>query len=123
MKRPARLASARDSEWVENFDGKHIVRAYRKRFGVDILCAVAELKMLGVSIEKEYERQVRITVQKTAEAKRKKKGERTEFEEFPDSDDNFAYIAGFTAGGAPYGTTWEEMGLEPSDFSDDDDPF
>lgn len=26
-----------------------------------------------------------------------------------DSDEHFAYIAGYTAGGAPYGVTWEEM--------------
>lgn len=26
----------------------------------------------------------------------------------PFSDDNFAYIAGYTSGGAPYGITWEE---------------
>jgi len=30
-----------------------------------------------------------------------------------DSDDTFAFIAGYTSGGAPYGTTWEELGLEP----------
>lgn len=28
-------------------------------------------------------------------------------------DDTFHYIAGYTSGGAPYGVTWEEMGLEP----------
>ena len=28
-------------------------------------------------------------------------------------DDTFFYIAGYTSGGAPYGVTWEEMGLEP----------
>lgn len=27
----------------------------------------------------------------------------------PDSDEHFAYIAGYTDGGAPYGVTWEEM--------------
>ena len=26
-----------------------------------------------------------------------------------DSDEHYAYIAGYTAGGAPYGVTWEEM--------------
>lgn len=26
----------------------------------------------------------------------------------PESDDHFAYIAGYTSGGAPYGITWEE---------------
>ena len=29
-------------------------------------------------------------------------------------DDRFAFIAGYTSGGAPYGTTWEEMGIDPS---------
>lgn len=27
-------------------------------------------------------------------------------------DDTFFYIAGYTSGGAPYGVTWQEMGLE-----------
>lgn len=27
----------------------------------------------------------------------------------PDSDEHFAYIAGYTEGGAPYGVTWEEQ--------------
>ena len=28
-------------------------------------------------------------------------------------DDTFFYIVGYTSGGAPYGVTWEEMGLKP----------
>ena len=31
----------------------------------------------------------------------------------PEQDDTFFFIAGYTSGGAPYGVTWEEMGLEP----------
>ena len=27
----------------------------------------------------------------------------------PESDDRFAYIAGYTSGGDPYGITWEEQ--------------
>lgn len=30
-----------------------------------------------------------------------------------DQDDTFFFIAGYTSGGAPYGVTWAEMGLEP----------
>ena len=30
-----------------------------------------------------------------------------------EQDDTFFFIAGYTSGGAPYGVTWEEMGLEP----------
>ena len=28
-------------------------------------------------------------------------------------DDRFFFIAGYTSGGAPYGVTWEDMGLKP----------
>jgi RimJ/RimL family protein N-acetyltransferase len=31
-------------------------------------------------------------------------------------DDRFYFIAGYTSGGAPYGTTWEEMELEPTEM-------
>lgn len=34
----------------------------------------------------------------------------------PEQDDTFFFIAGYTSGGAPYGVTWEEMGLEPCSF-------
>ncbi len=27
-------------------------------------------------------------------------------------DSTFAYIAGYTPGGAPYGVTWEEVGID-----------
>ena len=27
--------------------------------------------------------------------------------------DTFAFIAGYTTGGFPYGTTWEELGIDP----------
>ena len=30
-------------------------------------------------------------------------------------DDRFFFIAGYTSRGAPYGVTWEEMGLKPWD--------
>ena len=30
-----------------------------------------------------------------------------------DMDDTFAFIAGYTTGGFPYGTTWEELGIDP----------
>lgn len=36
-------------------------------------------------------------------------------------DDNFFFIAGYTSGGAPYGVTWEEMGLEPWAALDEED--
>jgi antitoxin PrlF len=40
---------------------------------------------------------------------------------FSESDETFYYIAGYTSGGAPYGVTWEEMGLEPYGEVDEED--
>ena len=41
------------------------------------------------------------------------------YERFPDSDDRYFFIAGYTSGGAPYGLTWEEMGVEPWTLPED----
>ena len=53
----------------------------------------------------------------TSKAKqRKTKGHRRQKPKeipLPEQDDTFFFIAGYTSGGAPYGVTWEEMGLEP----------
>jgi len=46
-------------------------------------------------------------------AKNKKSLGKLELEYNNEQDDRFYYIAGYTSGGAPYGITWEEMGLEP----------
>jgi hypothetical protein len=109
-KREQRLQSAK--QWLLKYDGKNIVKGYRKHFKVDIMCAISELQMLGCEISQEYIKNVK----KTIEAERKKRENKKEQEKldlFSDSDDTFYYIAGYTAGGAPYGVTWEEMGLEP----------
>ena len=44
-------------------------------------------------------------------AKKKVKVSQTSGEVY--QDDRFSFIAGYTSGGAPYGVTWEETGLEP----------
>ena len=36
---------------------------------------------------------------------------KNEMSEIFDSDEVFAFIAGYTSGGVPYGITWEEMQL------------
>lgn len=40
---------------------------------------------------------------------RKKPNKQAPEEIAPDSDEHFAYIAGYTEGGVPYGITWEEQ--------------
>ena len=120
-RREVRLRKAR--QWVLTYEGTHIVRAYRKRFKLDPACALRDMEEIGaLSPEK-------LAAMKQAEALRleqrrreREEKERLRFEElFPYSDDRFVFIAGYTSGGAPYGLTWEEMGLSPWDFSDDDE--
>ena len=45
--------------------------------------------------------------------KKPKRKKREPIPALPEQDDRFFFIAGYTSGGAPYGVTWEEMGLEP----------
>lgn len=115
----ARIRKAQ--QWVLTYQGSHIVRAYRKRFGVDTTCALKDLGEIGaLSPEK-------LAVMQQAEQTRleQKRREREEkrlqafYDCFPNSDDTFYYIAGYTPGGAPYGLTWEEMGLSPWELPDE----
>ena len=58
-------------------------------------------------------------------AKRKKNNKRNkqQFENFDeDSDGTFAYIAGYTIGGAPYGITWEEWEFDEEENMKPDNP-
>lgn len=114
MKRKARLQSAQ--HWIPKYEGKNLVHGYARHFGVDELCAANELQMLGHEISPEYIKQLKQTAlnrQRQAEARRLVEEEKKRLERFPDSDETFYYIAGYTSGGAPYGVTWEEMGMEP----------
>jgi hypothetical protein len=112
-KQETRLRKAR--QWVLTYEGSHIVRAYRKRFGVDVICAIADMETIGaLSPDKlaAMKRGEEIRLQKKREERAEKL--QCEFaERWSDSNDTFFYIAGYTSGGAPYGVTWEEMGLTP----------
>lgn len=109
MKRAQRLQSAQS--WLPTYEGKDIVKGYRKRYGVDWQCAFAELEMLGVEIDPERKASTLQTVERQAEIQRQKKLERAaeQASEFGwPQDHNFAMIMGYTSGGAPYGITWDE---------------
>ena len=110
LPRNRRLKSA--IEWVKTYSGKRIVYGYSKRYGVDKLCAIKELRMIGIEISEEYEKQIKQSIEELRRQKQlrkdKKEQELNSFLEF-DSDEYFAFIAGYTSGGAPYGITHEEM--------------
>lgn len=55
----------------------------------------------------------RVRAAKKAGKPRKKRAKKTVEPTLLEQDDTFFFIAGYTSGGAPYGVTWEEMGLEP----------
>ena len=42
--------------------------------------------------------------------KKQVKNEAVHVDPYPDMDGEFAYIAGYTPGGAPYGVRWEDVG-------------
>lgn len=113
FKREQRLESAkswRGSLAAPTYEGKNIFRGYRKRYGVDWPTALRELEMLGVEIVPAYREQVLRTVQEQAEARKRKRLEKAaELENLSGIEQNevFAYIVGYTSGGALYGITWE----------------
>lgn len=114
-RRDARLIKAR--QWVLTYQGSNIVRAYRKRFNVDISCALKDLGEIGaIPSEKlaALQRAEQLRLQALRRKREEKKLQAVE-DSYPDSDDTFFFIAGYTSGGAPYGVTWEEMGMEPWD--------
>ena len=110
FKRDERLHSAKS--WLPTYEDKNVFRGCRKRYGVDWPTALRELEMLGVEVNPAYREQVLRTVREQAEAKKRKRLEKAaELESMSgiEQDDVFAYIIGYTSGGAPYGSTWEAM--------------
>lgn len=116
QRKEIRLQKAR--QWILTYNGtpKHMARNYRKRFHVDIITAVSDLQAVGVEFTQEYLDAVKRSEEERIRQKRLKKEQKLMEENallYEDSDDIFAFIAGYTSGGVPYGTTWEELGLEP----------
>jgi len=112
MTKRGRLSSARATRWVEKYGGKNIIRGYSRYFAVDLLCAVTELRALGVPISQEREKQIRASIEAhvAARRRRRKSAAETELKELcSDSDHLFVYIAGHTPGGVAYGITREEL--------------
>ncbi|MFS0724582.1 hypothetical protein [Paenibacillus sp. 1P07SE] len=108
MNKEGRKQSA--AVWLKRYAGTHILRDYCTRYAVDAYTALLELTALGVDIPEKtaacIRRKRKLAQQKGAEKQRRRKVER---QDLPDSDETYAFIAGYTAWGFPYGLTWEEM--------------
>jgi len=107
LTKKGRFDSAKD--WITKYNGQNLISGYAKWFGVDKICAINELKTLGVIIPEHLENQI-IESHKRKIEQRKTAKEKTGVFDLVvnDSDDNFAFIAGYTSGGYPYGLTHEE---------------
>jgi hypothetical protein len=67
MQRPARLQAA--VAWRSGYGGKDLVRGYARWFGVDLLCAIVELRMLGVAVDAAREHELRRAIAARAEGR------------------------------------------------------
>ena len=112
-RRAARIRTAR--QWFPTYTGTHLVHAYRQKFKVDVTTAINDLVEIGALTQEQAEekRRAEQARQEHLRREREAKAQKSVYDRFPDSDDRFFYIAGYTSGGAPYGVTWEEMGLSP----------
>lgn len=109
MKRDDRLRAA--EYWPPKYEGKDIIKGYSKHFGVNKLCAIKELEVLGHKFKPEYIKQVKESLQVQEKARQQhklRKKQEKSLNNRIDSDETFYYIVGYTSGGAPYGVTWEE---------------
>ena len=109
-KREYRLRSAKS--WIKTYSGNNIVKGYSKRYLVDKLCAVKELRMIGVDISEEYEKQLINSMEALRQQRlshTKKRDDKLNTLCGFESGENFAMIIGYTSGRFPYGVTYEEM--------------
>jgi ribosomal protein L9 len=104
--RSGRLQNAK--KWAEQNNGKNVAKGYSKWFGVDLLCAITELEMLGYQFKQSYIEQVKQSRKAKQIQKEKRKRENAKMEE-DFGDETFYFIAGYTENGVPFGLTWGEM--------------
>lgn len=94
--------------WINTYSGQNIIKAYCKKYAVDKLCAIYELRILGANISENQESEIKRSIEELKEHRKKRIAELNPVI-CMDSDENFASIVGYTSGGVPYGITHEEM--------------
>lgn len=96
--RKARLQNAK--KWAEQYNGKNIAKGYSNWFGVDLLCAITELELLGYKFKETYKLKVHQSLLARQKQKEKRKLQQISDNDYFDS--SFYYIEGFTSNGIPY---------------------
>ena len=97
-------------QWLLTYTGspKRMNKHYREQFHVDAVTAAKDLQELEVNYTQEQLDQMK---QRRMEREAKERERLAEL--YEDCDDRFAFIAGYTDGGAPFGVMWEEVGIDP----------
>ena len=114
-RKEARLRKGK--QWLLTYTGspKKMNKHYRERFHVDAVTAAKDLQELGVNYTQEQLDQIKQAEEQRLQQRRMEREakERERLAElYEDSDDRFAFIAGYTDGGAPFGVMWEEVGTD-----------
>ena len=89
---------------------------YEERIQADIANGITLESLKEKKRKKTPEEKLEIQKKKNAERRKRRKQKKAEAMQQSfnsDQDDNFFFIAGYTSGGAPYGITWDEMGMRP----------
>lgn len=60
MDRNSRVDSAKN--WIVKYECKNNIKGYKKRFGVDWLCTIKELQILGVRFDPRYMEKLKLSV-------------------------------------------------------------
>ncbi|MDR2752014.1 MAG: GNAT family N-acetyltransferase, partial [Clostridiales bacterium] len=109
LKKHDRIGAAK--HWITTFQGPDVIEAYRKKFHVDVTTAVYDLREVKYPFNGADFEILEAEQKRVADKQARKVGVVTfdddEIVGYPDSE--FAYIAGYTSGGAPYGTTYAEL--------------
>ncbi len=101
---------------LKGFSRKGVVPSYARWFGVDLICGAKELQILGMEFSSAHLEALRRTAAGRPRHCRDaaKKAKTVEVEST--WKDDFAYVAGYTEAGFPFGVTWEEIeGLDGGD--------
>jgi hypothetical protein len=111
LNREQRISIA--NNWFKTYNGKNVIKGYSNWFGVDLLCAIAELRIIGENISLEDEMKVRKSLEDRFH-QRKRENEKNgkieiDSEYINDWGSEFEFIAGYTSNGVPYGIRKGEM--------------
>ena len=75
MNRKSRLQAAKS--WLQDYTGKNLIKGYRKHFGVSMVQAAIELRMLGCDVSEERIEQLRINEMDIVLQRKRRKQQRS----------------------------------------------